>query len=64
MKYLYIIRHAKSSWDDPSLNDFDRPLNTRGEGDIPRMADFLIQQKVMPDLVLSSPAKRAELTAL
>lgn len=59
MKTLYIIRHAKSSWDDTSLDDFDRPLNERGKKDAPRMGKRLKERSVTPDLMLSSPAKRA-----
>lgn len=64
MKRLYIIRHAKSSWGDPDLADIDRPLNKRGEKDAPFMGKRLIEQhKANPDLILSSPAKRALRTA-
>src|SRR5687767_8864433 len=59
MKTLYIIRHAKSSWDDQEIRDFDRPLNERGKRDAPRMARRLKEKSVTPDLMLSSPAKRA-----
>ena len=59
MKNLYLIRHAKSSWDDPNLNDFDRPLNERGEKDAPRMGRRLKEKKITPDIVVSSPAIRA-----
>ena len=59
MKTLYIIRHAKSSWDNPLLDDFERPLNKRGEGDAPRMGKRLKDKHVLPDLMLSSPATRA-----
>lgn len=59
MKTLYVIRHAKSSWDDPTLADFDRPLNKRGKHDAPKMGKRLRQQEVVPDLLLSSPAERA-----
>lgn len=59
MKMLYIIRHAKSSWDDPSLDDFSRPLNERGEKDAPRMGKRLKEKHITPDLLISSPAKRA-----
>ena len=62
-KTLYIARHAKSSWDDMALSDFDRHLNSRGERDAPFMADILKKQNVKPDLILSSPAKRAKQTA-
>ena len=59
MKTLYIIRHAKSSWDDASLDDFNRPLNERGEKDAPRMGKRLKEREIVPDLMISSPAKRA-----
>lgn len=59
MKKLVIVRHAKSSWDDESLPDFDRPLNNRGERDAPRMAKRLKEKRVFPDIMLSSPANRA-----
>ena len=63
MKALYIIRHAKSSWDDDRLSDFDRPLNERGKRDAPSMGKRLKERDVVPDMVLSSPAKRALSTA-
>lgn len=63
MKTLYFIRHAKSSWKDPLLKDFDRPLNSRGRRDAPFMAKRLKHFNVMPDLILSSPALRAKKTA-
>ncbi|MBP9927348.1 MAG: histidine phosphatase family protein [Cyclobacteriaceae bacterium] len=59
MKILYIIRHAKSSWDNPDLSDFDRPLNDRGKKDAPRMGKRLKERRVTPDIMLSSPAARA-----
>jgi phosphohistidine phosphatase len=59
MKTLYIVRHAKSSWDDTELSDFDRPLNDRGKKDAPRMGKRLREKKVTPDIMLSSPAERA-----
>ena len=59
MKTLYLIRHAKSSWDDPSLDDFSRPLNERGEKDAPRMGKRLKEKEITVDLMISSPAKRA-----
>lgn len=58
-KYLYLVRHAKSSWDDPSLDDYHRPLSARGERDAPDMGHRLSQRKVIPDLMLASPATRA-----
>lgn len=63
MKNLYIIRHAKSSWKETSLDDFDRPLNKRGKRDAPLMGNLLKEQGVAPDLIISSPAKRAKDTA-
>jgi len=63
MKTLYIMRHAKSSWDDFSLSDFDRPLNARGEKSAPLMGEILQKKNIKPDLILSSPAKRAKSTA-
>ncbi len=63
MKTLYIARHAKSSWDDPTLSDYNRPLNARGERDAPRMADALHQHNVQPDRILTSSALRARTTA-
>ena len=62
-KTLYIARHAKSSWDDMSLSDFERPLNTRGKRDAPFMANMLKEKGITLDLILSSPAKRAKKTA-
>jgi phosphohistidine phosphatase len=59
MKTLYIVRHAKSSWDDSSLDDFSRPLNDRGKKDAPRMGKRLKEKEITVDLMISSPAKRA-----
>lgn len=56
---LYLVRHAKSSWENPDLSDFDRPLNERGRKDAPRMGKRLKEREIVPDLMLSSPAKRA-----
>ena len=64
MRTLYLIRHAKSSWDNPGLRDFNRPLNERGFREAPLMAQLLSSQGVRPDLLVSSPAKRALTTAL
>jgi phosphohistidine phosphatase len=64
MKTIILVRHAKSSWKDPNLDDFDRPLNKRGKRNAPFMGKKLKEQKVIPDLVLSSPAKRAKKTAI
>ena len=59
MKTLYVVRHAKSSWADPGQEDFDRPLNDRGKRDAPRMGKRLKEKEINPDIMLSSPAKRA-----
>ena len=63
MKTLYLLRHAKSSWDDPSLKDFDRPLNGRGLKAAPRIGAYMRKEKIRPDVIVSSPALRAQLTA-
>jgi phosphohistidine phosphatase len=63
MKALILVRHAKSSWGDLTLPDFDRPLNERGKLDAPIMAKRLKDLGVIPDAFVSSPAKRARKTA-
>ena len=63
MKRLLLIRHAKSSWDEPKLADIDRPLNGRGKRDAPKMGQRLARREITPDLILSSPARRALATA-
>ena len=63
MKTLTIVRHAKSSWKDPSLKDRDRPLNGRGERDAPEMGRRIAEAGIRPSLIISSPAKRAWTTA-
>ncbi len=63
MKKLFIIRHAKSSWKDMSLDDFDRPLNKRGRKNAPFMGRLLKEKNVYPNVILSSSAKRAKSTA-
>ena len=64
MKTLLLLRHAKSGWDDPALKDFERPLNKRGLKAAHAIGIFLRQQKVQPQLILSSPAERARQTTL
>lgn len=59
MKTLYLVRHAKSSWNDAGLSDFDRPLNERGRKDAPSMAKRLKEKEIMIDYIISSPAVRA-----
>jgi phosphohistidine phosphatase len=63
MKTLLLLRHAKSSWDDPTLPDHDRPLNKRGKRDAPRMGALLAEHELVPDLVLCSTAARTVETA-
>jgi phosphohistidine phosphatase len=62
-KQILLIRHAKSDWNDASLNDFDRPLNERGKKDAPVMAQRLLDKKIKIDVFIASPAKRAKKTA-
>jgi phosphohistidine phosphatase len=62
MKELILIRHAKSSWKDSSLDDFDRPLNKRGKENAPFMAKRLKEKGLNPDLIISSPSLRTKLT--
>ena len=57
MKNLYLLRHAKSSWDDFALKDFDRPLSTRGIQDADLMGNFFKSKRKGLDLVVSSPSK-------
>ena len=59
---LWVVRHAKSSWDDPKVPDFGRPLNGRGKRDGPRMARWLSGQADMPTWIVSSDAVRAKAT--
>ncbi len=63
MKTLFLCRHAKSSWADPALSDFDRPLNERGLKAAPFMGELMRENKLRPNIVLSSPALRARATA-
>jgi len=62
-KQLIVIRHAKSDWANALLRDFDRPLNKRGMRAAPEMAARLVNRGIQPDLLVSSPAKRAITTA-
>ena len=64
MKTLYIVRHAKSSWDDPTLPDHDRPLNKNGVRKTKIIIEFLKKKKIKPDLFKSSSANRALSTAV
>lgn len=62
MRTLYLLRHAKSSWSDSSLDDFDRPLNARGKATRDILADWFRTHEIRPDLVICSPAKRTRQT--
>jgi len=62
-KQLLVMRHAKSSWSDEGLTDFERPLNKRGLRVAPQMAEFVHLQGLTPDLIVSSTANRAKMTA-
>ena len=64
MKTLFLVRHAKSSWESPLLPDHERPLNARGKRDAPRMGKRLVSRGVKPDILISSPAVRAYSTAV
>ena len=63
MKYLFLTRHAKSSWGNPGLADIDRPLNKRGKKAAPFMGKLIMDKGEKPELLISSPAYRAFLTA-
>jgi phosphohistidine phosphatase len=62
MKKLLLLRHAKSSWEDVSLPDFERPLNERGRRAAPLVGKFMRQRKIQPDIILCSPARRTRET--
>jgi phosphohistidine phosphatase len=62
-KTILLVRHAKSSWDNDNMGDYERPLNERGKRDAPEMARRLLKKKQHIDLFVSSPAKRAKRTA-
>src|SRR5881227_1774110 len=62
MKQLYLLRHAKSNWDDPDIDDFDRTLNKRGRRAAKAMATYFREAGLAPSMVLCSPAKRTRET--
>lgn len=64
MKTLVLLRHAKSSWDNHDLSDFDRPLNERGLRDTPRMGKRFKEKAITPDKLITSPANRALTTCM
>ncbi|MGF1636774.1 MAG: histidine phosphatase family protein [Cyclobacteriaceae bacterium] len=63
MKTLYVMRHAKSSWENLSLSDQERPLSDRGKNDAPEMGRRLAAKNILPAIIVSSPARRARKTA-
>ncbi len=63
MKKLYLVRHAKSSWENNNLKDIERPLNKRGEKDAPLIGQLMNRKEIKPALIVSSPAERALSTA-
>lgn len=63
MKTLFLLRHAKSSWDDPDLKDFERPLSDRGNNDAPKMAKRFLKRHDSVACIICSPAMRAKTTA-
>ena len=63
MKTLYVLRHAKSSWENNDLADFDRPLNQRGEAAAPFIGEVMKENGFAPEIIVSSPAARARETA-
>ncbi len=63
MRTLLLLRHAKSSWKQPELDDHDRPLNKRGKKEAPKVGKYLKENNLVPDLILCSTARRARDTA-
>lgn len=62
-KQLVLVRHGKSDWGNADVKDFDRPLNHRGKENAPEMAERLFNRNFKPDVLVSSPAKRAFTTS-
>ena len=63
MKTVLVLRHAKSSWNQTGLSDHDRPLNSRGQKAAPRIGQLIYEEDLIPDVILSSTARRASDTA-
>jgi phosphohistidine phosphatase len=63
LRNICFVRHAKSSWEDPGLEDRHRPLSKRGERDAPYMANKMMELQIQPELIITSPAVRARTTA-
>lgn len=64
MKTLFVLRHAKSSWDNPDWSDFERPLNSRGLDAARFIGELIYERNLQPQIIVSSPAKRAKQTAV
>ena len=62
MKNLFLLRHAKSSWDNAALGDFDRPLSKRGISNAIQLSEYIQKHSISFDLVLSSPSERTQST--
>ena len=62
LRQIFLLRHAKSSWDHPSLDDFERPLNERGIKAAAAMGHYMSRQGLVPNIVLCSPSKRTRET--
>ena len=62
-KRLLLMRHAKSSWSEPGLADYDRPLNSRGKRDARRAGTEILNRECAPELIVASSAKRTVTTA-
>src|SRR6185503_20101071 len=62
MKTLFLLRHAKSSWKDETLPDFERPLNRRGKRAAETIGRYFKTSTIVPELILSSPAERTRET--
>ncbi len=62
MKTLLLFRHAKSDWGSPEQQDFDRPLNSRGNNTAAQMGQWMKQQHIQPEWIVCSPAQRARQT--
>lgn len=63
MKSIYLVRHARAGWHDPSISDFERPLTNRGHEEAETMSQHLVRMGVTPDILVTSPAQRALETA-
>ena len=64
MKTLFVLRHAKSSWENPDWSDFERPLNSRGLDAARFIGELIYERALQPQIIVSSPAKRAKQTAI